>query len=252
MSLRALDKPCAHEKPTESATPAARLATSAAMRVALTHELSQPLSALATYIHAGRRLLKVDELDRELLAETMKKAEAEIKRTRDVLKRLRRFVTRDKAEPLPVNLLDLIRTVADRLANEASARAVRIDVDPATVPIVMVDPLQIKQVLVNILSNAIDAAADTRGGTVRVRCRHDSGTIEIVVDDNGRGIASEIAAHLFEPFQTTKTRGMGLGLPLSRQIVEAHGGRIWWEPTAPEGTRFHVVLPVNAPVRHEA
>lgn len=252
MSLRAFDKPCAHEKPTESATPTARLATSAAMRVALTHELSQPLSALATYIHAGRRLLKVAELDRELLAETIKKAEAEIKRTRDVLKKLRGFVTSDKAEPLPVNLLDLIRTVADRLANEASTRAVRIDVEPATIPIVMVDPLQIKQVLVNILSNAIDAAADTRGGTVRVRCRHDSGTIEIVVDDNGRGISSEIAAHLFEPFQTTKTRGMGLGLPLSRQIVEAHGGRIWWEPTAPAGTRFHVVLPVNARVRYEA
>ena len=253
MSLRTLDEPCAHEKPTKSATPAARLATSAAMRVALMHELSQPL-VRSRDLHSCWASASQSRSSSivELLAETMKKAETEVKRTRDVLTRLREFVTSDKAEPLPVNLLDLITTVAERLANEASTRAVRIDVEPATVPIVMVDPLQIRQVLVNLLSNAIDAAADTRGGTVRVRCRHDSGTIEIVVDDNGRGIASEIAAHLFEPFQTTKTRGMGLGLPLSRQIVEAHGGRIWWEPTAPEGTRFHVVLPVNASVRYEA
>jgi len=135
--------------------------------------------------------------------------------------------------------------VAERLSDEATARAVSIDVEPAMVPIVMVDPLQIKQVLINLLSNAIDAAADTQAGAVRVRCHHDGRTIEIIVDDNGRGVASEIAEHLFEPFQTTKARGMGLGLPLSRQIVEAHGGKIWWEPTVPKGTRFYVVLPIT-------
>ena len=117
----------------------------------------------------------------------------------------------------------------------------------------MVDPLQIKQVLVNLLSNAIDAAADMRDGTVRVRCCHDSGTIDIVVDDNGRGVASEIAEHLFEPFQTTKSRGMGLGLPLSRQIIEAHGGtNLVGARQLPHGTRFHVLLPVNTPVRYAA
>jgi two-component system sensor kinase FixL len=131
------------------------------------------------------------------------------------------------------------------LGNEAKARAVRILIEPGSLPIVMADPLQIRQVLVNLLSNAIDAAADMADGIVRVRGCHDSGTIVIEVDDNGRGVATEIAEHLFEPFQTTKTRGMGLGLPLSRQIIEAHGGRIWWERAMPQGTRFHVLLPVN-------
>ena len=239
------------DAPKESGTPVAPLATSAAMRVALTHELGQPLSALATYIHAGRRLMKVEKLDRELLAETMKKAETELKRARDVLKRLRGFVTREKEERVPVNLLDLIRTEAARLNNEAMTRAVEIHIEPGSLPVVMADPVQIRQVLVNLLSNAIDAAAGARDAVVRVRCRHDSGTIEMVVDDNGRGVALEIAEHLFEPFQTTKIRGMGLGLPLSRQIIEAHGGQIWWEPTLPHGTRFHVVLPVEAPARYE-
>ena len=242
MSLQALDSILSQDKPEE---PATRLAITAAMRVALTHELSQPLSALATYISASRQLLKADELDRAILAETMKKAETEVKRTGDVLKRLRGFLTSEKAELVPINLQDLIRSVAERLSDEATARAVSIDVEPAMVPIVMVDPLQIKQVLINLLSNAIDAAADTQAGAVRVRCHHDGRTIEIIVDDNGRGVASEIAEHLFEPFQTTKARGMGLGLPLSRQIVEAHGGKILWEPTVPKGTRFYVVLPIT-------
>jgi len=242
MSLQALDAFLSQDKPEK---PAAHLAITAAMRVALMHELSQPLSALASYIGVSRQLLKAGELDRAILAETMKKAEAEVKRTRDVLQRLRGFLTREKAEFVPINLQDLIRSVAERLRDEATARAVSIDVEPAMVPIVMADPLQIKQVLINLLSNAIDAAADTQAGAVRVCCHHEVRTIEIIVNDNGRGVASEIAEHLFEPFQTTKVRGMGLGLPLTRQIVEAHGGKIWWEPAAPKGTRFHVVLPVT-------
>src|SRR4029077_7825194 len=103
--------------PKSPVAPIARLATSAAMRVALTHEFCQPLSALATYIHAGRRLLKLDELDRELLAETMLNAATEVNRARDVLKRLREFVTSEKTERLPVNLLGLTRMVAARLGN---------------------------------------------------------------------------------------------------------------------------------------
>jgi two-component system, LuxR family, sensor kinase FixL len=120
---------------------------------------------------------------------------------------------------------------------------VRIQIEAGSVPVVLADLRQIRQVLVNLLSNAIDAAADTSDGIVRVRCCHDSGAIEIEIDDNGTGMSSEIAEHVFEAFQTTKARGMGLGLPLSRQIIEAHGGRIWWERGAPRGTRFHVRLP---------
>jgi two-component system sensor kinase FixL len=248
MSIDVLEKssPLAGAQPQAPAAPIARLATSPAMRVALMHEFSQPLSAVATYIHAGRRLLEVEEIDRELLAGTMMKAEMEVKRARDVLERLREFVTSEKAERLPVNVIDLTRTVATRLSNEARARGVRIEIEPGPRPIVMADPVQIRQVFVNLLSNAIDAAADMPDGVVRVRCCRESGTIVMEVDDNGRGVASEIAEHLFEPFQTTKSRGMGLGLPLSRQIVEAHGGRIWWERAMPHGTRFHVLLPANA------
>lgn len=226
----------------------AHLATSAAMRVALMHELGQPLSALATYIHASRHLLDADGLDRTLLADTMIKAEAELQRAREVLARLRAFLVCDKAQRSPVDFLDLVRNVTARLAHEASRRSVRLEVEAEPLPLVLADAPQLGQVLINLVSNGIDAAAQVPHGVVRVRCCQDNGGIAVEVDDNGKGIAPEIAEHLFEPFQTTKARGMGLGLPLSRQIVEAHGGRIWWEGAVPQGTRFHVMLPAAAPV----
>lgn len=221
------------------------LATSAAMRVALMHELGQPLSAVATYIHAGRHLLDSNGIDHQLLAETMKKAEGELKRARDVLARLREFLVCDKAQRSPVDVRELIYDVAARLQNEANRRSVRIEVEAQSLPVVLGDGPQLRQVLINLLSNAIDAAAHMPDGAVRVRCRQGTGGISIEIDDNGKGIAPEMADHLFQPFQTTKSRGMGLGLPLSRQIVEAHGGRIWWEAAIPHGTQFYVLLPVG-------
>jgi two-component system sensor kinase FixL len=227
------------------------LATSAAMRVALMHELGQPLSAVATYIHAGRHLLDSNGFDHQRLAETMKKAEWELKRARDVLARLREFLVCDESQRSPVDVLELIDSVASRLQNEANRRSVRIEVEAQSLPVVLGDAPQLRQVLINLLSNAIDAAAHMPDGAVRVHCRQRTGGISIEVYDNGKGIAPEIADHLFQAFQTTKSRGMGLGLPLSRQIVEAHGGRIWWKAAIPNGTRFFVLLPVSR-ARHAA
>jgi two-component system sensor kinase FixL len=254
MSVHGIDEICPDLRLDDISTlvPQVELATSAAMRVALMHELSQPLSALATYIHAGRQLLKTEHVDRQLLAETMKKAETEVLRARDVLARLRQFLVTDRSERVPVDLRDLIKTVVRRLRGEARRRAVRMEVETCAVPIVLIDPPQIRQVLINLVSNAIDAATGIDDGAVRIHCVHESGNVHIEIDDNGRGIAPEIADHLFEPFQTTKSRGMGLGLPLSLQIIEAHGGRIWWERAVSNGTHFHVLLPVGASARYAA
>jgi C4-dicarboxylate-specific signal transduction histidine kinase len=245
--------PQIEERPQQvNAARLARITTAAAMGIGLAHQISQPLSALATYVHAGRRLLKTSPVDYEILAETMEKAEIELKRARDVLERLRHFVSGDRVERLPVNLLEITSTVACLLQHEAEARAVRIEIEPGSLPALMADAVQIKQVLLNLINNAIDAAAETSDGMVSVRSCHDSATIEIEVNDNGKGIASEIAEHVFEPFQTTKRHGMGLGLPLSRQIIEAHGGKLWWERAVPQGTTFRLRLPVDGCGSHEA
>jgi C4-dicarboxylate-specific signal transduction histidine kinase len=113
----------------------------------------------------------------------------------------------------------------------------------------MADRIQIEQVLNNLLANAIDAASERTDGrglvVMRVAGRGDR--VVVQVEDNGPGVAPEIAGSLFEAYQTTKPRGMGLGLPLSLQIVQKHAGRLWWEPIVPEGTRFLVELQINGP-----
>ena len=234
------------------ATSLSRFEAAAVMGMGLAHQMSQPLSALATYVHAARRLLKTTPVDQETLVATMEKAEIELKRTRDVLEHLRRLVSGESAERLPVNLLEITDRVVRIVQQEADAKAVRIVIAPGSLPSLMADATQIKQVLLNLINNAIDAAAETSDGMVSIRCCHDNSTIEIEVADNGRGIASDMADKMFEPFQTTKLHGMGLGLPLSRQIIEAHGGMIWWEREVPQGTSFHLRLPVDGCSSHEA
>ena len=114
-------------------------------------------------------------------------------------------------------------------------------------PLVKADKVGIEQVLNNIVSNAVDAAAergDARGSVViRLIGQRDRAIVQI--DDNGPGVSPEMAENLFEAYHTTKPRGMGLGLTLTRQIVQKHGGRLWWRPIAPEGTRFVVELNIN-------
>ena len=115
------------------------------------------------------------------------------------------------------------------------------------VPLVKADGVQIEQVLINLVANAIDAAAersDARGRvTMRVAATGDAITLR--VEDNGRGVAPELADNIFDAYQTTKPRGMGLGLHLSRRIVQRHAGRLWWEPITTGGARFVVELPTN-------
>jgi two-component system, LuxR family, sensor kinase FixL len=221
------------------------ITSTAALAVGLIHEMSQPLSAATTFVHAARRLLDTGRPDQSVLAGTMERAEQELKRVREMLVELRNVASAARHERLPVDLLELTRTIAEQLSDVAEIRAVHIRIEPGSSPTLVADAAQIKQVLLNLINNAIDAAAETSNGIVSIRCCHDGTTIEIEVNDNGMGIASEIAGHVFEPFQTTKPRGMGLGLSLSQQIVEAHGGKLWWESVAPHGTRFHLRLPFN-------
>ena len=122
------------------------------------------------------------------------------------------------------------------------------------VPPVTADGVQIEQVLINLVANAIDAAAersDLRGRvTVQVAAKGDG--IMLRVEDNGRGVAPELADNIFDAYQTTKPRGMGLGLHLSRRIVQRHAGRLSWEPITTGGARFVVELPTKGCEHHAA
>ena len=224
-------------------------ATAGAMGMQLAHELSQPLSTVATYAVAARRMLQSGSAP-EPVIDALTKAEAESQRTRQMLERIRDLVSVGRLEPRPVNLIDAALKIRALVIEDSNARGVDIAVEnhrPS--PLVKADPVGIEQILNNIVGNAVDAAAERGDGrglvVIRVLDRDDWAIVQ--VDDNGPGVAPEMAGCLFEPYQTSKLRGMGLGLSLSREIVEQHKGRIWWQPRAPEGTRFVVELNLNGP-----
>jgi two-component system, LuxR family, sensor kinase FixL len=222
-------------------------ARAGAMGMALAHEVSQPLSTVATYLHAARRLLQVSPAS-EPVRDALIKAEAEAQRAREVLERIRDFVSNGNLNLTAVDVPALADKIAELCREEAAARGVLVEVESTGfIPSVEADGVQIEQVVINLVANAIDAAAersDTRG-RVTMRVAAKDSAIMLRVEDNGYGVASELADNIFDAYQTTKPRGMGLGLHLSRRIVQRHAGRLWWEPIRTGGARFVVELPIN-------
>ena len=143
------------------------------------------------------------------------------------------------------NIADVVREASDFVRPDLQRKNVRLELDIADELPLRVDEAQLKQAFFNLLRNAGEAMP--AGGVVSIGARRsDAGGVEIIVDDEGTGIDSETREHLFEPFFTTKSHGTGLGLPITRQILEAHGGSIVCEPREPRGTRFRLHLPRNA------
>jgi len=222
-------------------------ARAGALGMALAHEVSQPLSTVAAYVHAARRLLQ-SSVASEPVMDALVKAEAEAQRAREVLERVRDFLSSGNLNLNALDVSGLAERISDLCREEAASRGVEVEVESmGPLPPVNADGVQIEQVLVNLVANAIDAASERPDGRGRVTIRVESNdrAITIQVEDNGRGVAPELADSIFDAYQTTKPRGMGLGLHLSRRIVQRHAGRLWWEPIKTGGARFAVELPTD-------
>ena len=225
-----------------------------AMGMALAHEVCQPLSTVATYLRAARRLLQASVAS-EPVMDAPVKSEAEAQRAREVLERIRDFVSNGNLNLEALDLSVLARRIGALCGEEAAELGIQVEVESiGPVPSVQADGVQIEQVLINLVANAIDAASERSDARVRViiRVAAHADAIAIQVEDNGRGVASELADNIFDAHQTTKPRGMGLGLHLSRRIVQRHAGRLWWEPIPTGGARFVVELPTDGCDRNAA
>lgn len=223
-----------------------RLSAMGTMASTLAHELNQPLTAIANYLEAARELIGAPgEETTALLCEAITESASEALRAGKIVRRLRDFVARGEVEKRVEHLPTLIEE-AGRLAlvgtQERSIRAF-YDLSPLA-NAALVDRVQIQQVLVNLVRNAVDAVTghDVRDITIATR-PVSNGLIEISVADTGAGLDAAIEPQLFQAFATTKPAGMGLGLSICRTIVEAHLGRIWAEPREGGGTVFRFTLP---------
>jgi two-component system sensor kinase FixL len=221
-----------------------RLTALGEMASALAHELNQPLSAIANYLKGSSRLLALDAPPVSRVRDAIDKAADQALRAGEIIRRLRDFVSRGETERRIENLSKLVEE-AGALAlvgvKDAGVR-VRFEYDTSA-DLVLADRVQIQQVILNLMRNAIDAMSDApRRELVVSTGRAEPAHALVSVADTGPGIAPEIAEQLFQPFITTKRQGMGVGLSISRTIVEAHGGRIWAEPTPGGGTTFRFTL----------
>ena len=215
------------------------------MASTLAHEINQPLTAITNYLKGCRRLLERSQDEQApLLREAVTKAAEQALRAGQVIRHLREFVARGESERHVEDLPKLVQEASALALVGAKEKGVRVSYrfDPSA-RLVLADRIQIQQVLLNLIRNAIEAMQDApRRELVVATAATDESLAEVSVADTGSGIAPEIATQLFQPFVTTKKHGMGVGLSICRTIVESHGGKIWVESEPGRGTVFRFTL----------
>jgi len=228
-----------------------RLTTVDAIAGGLFHEISQPLAAISSYVSACRTLLARHPADQEseLLKSILVKAETQTDRTVQIVRGLRRLMQKRAPECSTFNINSAIQTVVSLLASHAKDSGVFVDFELSeNIPEVEGDPIQLEQVILNLMNNAIEAMASSEDPYRRLTVKsshHKTDGIKVSVADTGPGIPLGRLPHVFDPYYTTKARGSGLGLSLSRSIVEAHGGRISARANPDRGVTFCLMLPTS-------
>jgi PAS domain S-box-containing protein len=225
-----------------------RLTTMGELTASIAHEVNQPLTAVTNNGAACLRLLANHNLEPEVLRHALEEIIADATRASAVIARIRAFIKKRPAENKQVDVNEVIQEVLGLLAHELQQNKIRLDCQLTKVPpLVLGDRVQLQQVLLNLIMNGIEAmnTVTDRPRQLSVQSRTEpSGEVLVAVADSGIGLGREEDL-LFTPFFTTKAHGMGMGLTISRSLVEAHGGRLWAAPNDPEGAVFYVTLPVD-------
>jgi C4-dicarboxylate-specific signal transduction histidine kinase len=224
-----------------------RITTIGELTASIAHEVNQPLAAVVANADACVAWLARQHPDLVEARAAAERATQGATRASEVIARIRSLITKATPEKSRLQINQVIEQTAALAAGQASRNEVAVKLELAPeLPPVLGDSIQLQQVIVNLLMNGIEAMSGVtdRPRTLRVRSESQkNGQIKVSVQDSGIGLSADVMGHLFEPFFTTRQKGMGMGLPISRSIVEAHGGKLWAESNGSGGAIFQFTLP---------
>ncbi|MGA9921830.1 MAG: PAS domain-containing protein, partial [Isosphaeraceae bacterium] len=224
-----------------------RISMMGELAATLAHELNQPMTAIMSNAQAATRFLDRSSPDLDEVREILREIAEEDARAGEVIRRMRTLVKKERASFQPLDLNEILHEVVWLLRNDAMIRKVGIELqlDP-DLPAVGGDRIQLQQVVMNLLLNAFDAIGESssENRTVLVETSQHDAEIQVTVRDSGAGITPDTLERLFQPFNTSKPNGLGMGLSISRSIVGLHGGRLWGENNSGPGAVFSFTLPV--------
>ena len=231
-------------------THATRVATMGELTASIAHEVNQPLTAIVNNANACIQLLPGGSENLEEVGQALLEIVSDADRASTVVERVRALAKKSPLKTTPSDLRNIIADVLTLTRHESAARHVILRAElPENLPLVSADAVQLQQVLLNLVVNGMDAMAEVEAEKRILEIRARPGTFEdrpavtISVHDSGAGLKSAQADRLFEPFYTTKPQGLGMGLVISRSIIEAHGGRLWAESNEGSGATFLFTLP---------
>jgi two-component system sensor kinase FixL len=227
-----------------------RVSTLGELAGSLAHELNQPLTAILSNAQAAQRFLAVQPADVEEVREVLKDIVQDNNRASEVIRRLRDLAKKGFLDVAALDLAAIVDDVVLLVHSDAILHNVSISLDiDSDAPKVQGDKVQLQQVMLNLLLNAFQAMKDcsAKDREVTVRAGFDgAGMVVVTVRDSGTGLRADEVGKIFQPFYTTKTEGLGMGLAISRSIIEAHGGRLWAENNLDRGAAFYFTLPISS------
>jgi C4-dicarboxylate-specific signal transduction histidine kinase len=229
-----------------------RLMTLGELTASIAHEVNQPLAAVVTNAQACLRWLALATPRPDEARAAVERIVRDANRASDVIQRIRALAKRSDPQMVALDINDVIREAISLERREMLSQRVSLRTELASaLPPVLGDRVQLQQVVINLVMNAVEAMAPVtdRPRDMLIRSqRDDANEVVVAVRDSGMGIDSENADRLFNAFFTTKPSGMGMGLSISRSIITAHGGRLWASPNADHGATFQFTLPSNSPL----
>jgi C4-dicarboxylate-specific signal transduction histidine kinase len=224
-----------------------RVSTMGEMAAGLAHEINQPLGAIANYANGIATRLRGGRIQADALLGAAEQIAAEALRAGEVIRRLRDFVRRSDFNRERCDLNALVREAAHLIEPDARAASIqlRLVLEP-TLTALEIDPIQVEQVILNLLRNGLEAMSgdESDGGELLVETLPVGPAVELRVHDKGPGVPAEVADCIFNAFFTTKKSGLGMGLSISRSIIEDHAGQLWMRPHPERGATFGFTLPV--------